>query len=191
MSKLIPKKPRSIKAFSKAIIPLWPRATWVPEKENSIGEKMRSLKLELSTEPGNLQALTIFKSFNIFQLSSPEEWILWCTDYDKVCVGMSITTGSARNRMVRQMLADEPLKEFKQMLTTVANETIMNNNHALNSVAEIFPSNAYAKQKKNLRQDMWKPNILAIHNQGVKCTASQLPQPNRPTARRQNEIGFH
>jgi hypothetical protein len=44
VSKPIPKKLRQIKAFAKAIrIPLWPSSTWVPEKENSIGEKTRSL----------------------------------------------------------------------------------------------------------------------------------------------------
>jgi hypothetical protein len=53
MSKPILKKQKQVKAFAKAIIPLWPRATWVPEKENSVGEKTRSLKLKLSTEPGN------------------------------------------------------------------------------------------------------------------------------------------
>jgi hypothetical protein len=33
MSKPIPKKQRQLKAFAKALIPLWPRATWVSEKE--------------------------------------------------------------------------------------------------------------------------------------------------------------
>jgi hypothetical protein len=135
MSKLIPKKPRPIKAFAKAIIPLWLRATWVPEKENSIGEKMRSLKLEMSTEPGNLQGRTLSKSFKIFRLGSPVKWIIWCTDYAKICIRMSITTGSARNGMVCQMLSDEPLKEFQQMLATFVTETIMNNNHMPDSVA--------------------------------------------------------
>jgi hypothetical protein len=113
MSKPIPKKPRPVKAFLKAIIPLWSRASWVPEKENAIGEKMRSLKLELSTEPGHLQGRTLSKSFKIFQLGSPEECRLWCTDYDEVCVGMSITAGSARNQMVCHMLSDKSLKEFE------------------------------------------------------------------------------
>jgi hypothetical protein len=66
MSKPIPKKQKQVKAFAKAIIPLWPRATWVPEKENSVGEKTRSLQLKLSTEPGNKQAKTLAKSFKIF-----------------------------------------------------------------------------------------------------------------------------
>ena len=51
--------------------------------------------------------------------------------------------------MVRQMLSDEPLKEFERMLATFETETIVNSNRALDSVVmQIFPTNAYAKQKK-------------------------------------------
>jgi hypothetical protein len=96
---------------------------------------------------------------------SPEEWILWDTDYNKVCVGMSINLGAARNQIVCQMLSDEPLKEFERMLRTFATEMNANSNRALDSVALlIFPTNAYAKQKKYLRQGMWKPKVLTICN---------------------------
>jgi hypothetical protein len=73
MSKPIPKKQKSAKAFANPIIPLWPRATWVPEKENQAGEKARSLKLTLSTEPGNLNGKTLVKSFKIYRAGTPEE----------------------------------------------------------------------------------------------------------------------
>jgi hypothetical protein len=106
MSLPIPKKQKQVKAFAKAIIPLWPRATWVPEKENSVGKKTRSLKLELSTEPGDKDGKTLTKSFKIYRSGTPEEWILWRKDLDTVCVGMSISTGSARVQMFRQMLSE-------------------------------------------------------------------------------------
>ena len=184
MSKNVPRKPtKPIKAFAKPIIPLFPRAKWVPEKENSVREKMRSLKLELSTEPGNTNGKTLTKSFKIFRSGSPEEWILWRKDYNKVCTGMSITLGAARNRMVRQMLSDEPLKEFKRTLSTFATETNANSNRALDSVAtQIFPTNAYAKQKKYLRQGMWKPRTLTIRNTYTRiCELNQqlLSYPNQ------------
>jgi hypothetical protein len=166
LSKPIPRKPRQVKAFAKPIIPLWPRATWVPEKkENSAGEKTRSLKLELSTEPGTLNGKTITKSFKIYRAGTPEEWILWRRDFNEVCTGMSVTSGAGRNRMVRQLLSDEPLKEFERKLSTFATETNANCNLALDAVAiQIFPNNAYAKQKKYLRQGMWKPKALTIRN---------------------------
>jgi hypothetical protein len=165
LSKTIPKKGKTYKAFARPIIPLWPRATWVPEKENAAGEKMRSLKLELSTEPGNKDGKTLTKSFKIFRSGSPEEWILWRADHNEVCTGMSIATGSSKNRMIRQMLSDEPLKEFERMMATFATETNANSNRALDAVANtIFPTNAYAKQKKYMRQGMWKPKALTIRN---------------------------
>jgi hypothetical protein len=64
---------------------------------------------------------------------------------------MSISTGWARIRMIRQMLSNEPLKEFERVLAlaTHATETIANSNHSLDSVTnQIFPTNVYAKQKK-------------------------------------------
>jgi hypothetical protein len=105
------------------------------------GKKTRSLKLELFVEPGNKEGNTLTKSFKIFRSGYPEEWILWRTDYNKVCVDMSITLGAARNRMVRQMLSNKPLKEFRQTLSTFATETNTNSNRALDSIAIlIFPT---------------------------------------------------
>jgi hypothetical protein len=121
------KQSRPVKASVKAIIPLWAWAMWVPEKENAAGKKTRSLKLELSTDTGNKEGKTLtFKSFKIFCSGSLEEWILWPMDYNKVCVGMSITLGAARNQMVCQILSDKPLKEFDQMLSTFTTETNAN-----------------------------------------------------------------
>jgi hypothetical protein len=74
------------------------------------------------------------KIFKIFRTGSPKEWILWWTDYEEVCIGMLVTTGSSRNMMVCQMLSDEPLKEFEQVLATFATETIVNSNRALDAV---------------------------------------------------------
>ena len=163
LSKAIPKKNKAVTGFAKPITPLWPRATWVPDKENADGEKMRSVKLTLSTEPGNLNGKNYTKLFKIFRSGNPEEWILWRRDFDEVCVGMSLTTGPAHNRMIRQLLVDEPLKEFEHKLATFATETVERSNSSLDAVAEsIFPANAYAKQKKYLRQGVWKPRAVTV-----------------------------
>lgn len=119
----------------------------------------------LSTEPNNKEGKTLTKSFKIFRSGSPEEWILWRTDLDEVCVGMSITTGPARNRMIRQLLSDEPLKEFERVLAMHPTETVASTNDSLDSVAiQVFPTNSYAKQKKYIRQGIWKPKALTIRN---------------------------
>jgi hypothetical protein len=166
MSKAIPRKQKMAKAFAAPIIPLWPRATWAPETlKNQAGEKTRKIKLTLSTEPGNENGKTLTKEFKIFRTGSPEEWILWRRDFNEICTGMAITVGSNRNRMVRQLLSDEPLSQFETRLATYATETNANCNLALDAVAvQIFPNNAYAKQKKYLRQGMWKPRALTIRN---------------------------
>jgi hypothetical protein len=74
---------------------------------------------------------------------------------------MSIVTGSNHIRMVCQLLSDEPLKDFKSQTA--------NCNEASNAVAtvQVFSSDACAKQKKHLRQGMWKAKALIIC---VECT---------------------
>jgi hypothetical protein len=93
VSEPIPKKLRQIKAFANATIPLWPSSTWVPEKEKSIGQKTRSLKLEFSTEPGASMGKNITKSFKIFRSGNPEEWMLcWRRHFNEACVGLDVQT---------------------------------------------------------------------------------------------------
>jgi hypothetical protein len=183
MSKPIPKKQRQVKSFAKAVIALWPRATWVPDKENADGEKTRSLKLTLSTEPGNLNGKNYSKLFKIYRSGTPEEWILWRRDFTEVCTGMALTTGPSHNRMIHQLLTDEPLKEFERALATFATNTVERCKLSFDTVAEtIFPANAYAKQKKYIRQGMWKPRTLTIrkvYTRLCELNAQLLSYPNQ------------
>jgi hypothetical protein len=75
---------------------------WVPEKENADDEKARSLKVKLSTASSNLNGKDYVKSFKIYRLGTPEEWILWRQDFNKVCVRMSLSTGPAYHQMIHQ-----------------------------------------------------------------------------------------
>jgi hypothetical protein len=153
MSEPTPKKLGHVKALAKAMIPSWPSSTWIPEKENSIGEKTRSLKLELSAENGALMGKNITKSFKIFSSGNPEECILRRRDFNEICAGLDAQTGAGFIRMARQLLSDEPLKEFQRMLATFPLQTQANCHLALNAVALlIFPANAHAKQKKHIWQ---------------------------------------
>jgi hypothetical protein len=61
------------------------------------------------------------------------------------------------------MLSDKPLKEFERVLATHPTETVTSSNNSLDSVAiQIFPTNAYVKQKKYIWQGIWKPKALTI-----------------------------
>jgi hypothetical protein len=108
----------------------------------------------------------ITKSFKIFRSGNPEECILWRRDFNEVCAGLDVQTGAGCIRMVRQLLSDEPPKEFERMLATFPLQTQANCNLALNTVALlIFTAiNAYAKQKKYIRQGLWKPKALTVRN---------------------------
>ena len=136
MSKAMPRKQEMAKAFAAPIISLWPRATWAPETlKNQAGETNRKTKLTLLTELSNANGKTLTKEFKIFRTGSPKEWILWRQDFNKICTGMAITAGSNRNRMVCQLLSDEPLSQFETRLATCATETNANCNLALDAVA--------------------------------------------------------
>jgi hypothetical protein len=87
--------------------------------------------------PGNLNGKTLTKIYKIFRSETPEEWMLWRQDFHETCTGMSIVTGANHNRMVRQLLSDEPLKEFESQIANFAAETIAHCNEALNAVAAV------------------------------------------------------
>jgi hypothetical protein len=77
------------------------------------------------------------------------------------------------------------LKEFERKLTTFATETVERCNLSLDTVVEtIFPTNAYARQKKYLGQGLWKPRALTIRKVytilmcELKYAASKLPASN-------------
>jgi hypothetical protein len=79
------------------------------------------------------------------------------------------------------------------MLATFATEMIVKKNHVLDSVAvQIFPTNAYAKQKKHiLRQGMWKPKILMICNAYTRIcelNAQLVSYPNQTGLLPEDEI---
>jgi hypothetical protein len=88
-----------------------------------------SLKPELSAEPGALMGKNATKSFKMLRSGNPEEWILWRRDFNEVCAGPDVQAGAGCIRMVRQLLSDEPLKEFAN--------------------ASKLQANAHAKQKKH------------------------------------------
>ena len=185
MSRPIPRKQKSVKAFANPMIALWPRATWVPDKENQAGEKTRSIELTLSTEPGVSDGKTLTKSFKICQAGAPEEWILRRRDFYEVCAGMSIVSGSNYNQMVRQLSSDEPLRDFEATIATFATETIVHCNAALDAVALLtFPNNAHAKQKKCSRQGAWKPKALTIRN-----TCTRICELNNQLLSHPNQTG--
>jgi hypothetical protein len=70
MSKPIPKKPEVQRAFAHPMIPLWPRATWVPDKANEAGEKTHSLKLTFCQQ--NQATSTAKHSPRLSRSSKPE-----------------------------------------------------------------------------------------------------------------------
>jgi hypothetical protein len=127
------------------------------------------MKLTFSIEPSNENGKTLTKEFKIFRTGAPEEWILWRRDFNKICAGMAMTVGLNRNQMVRQLLSDEPLSQFETRLAKHATETNANCNLALDAVAvQTFPNIAHTRQKKHLRQGVWKPRALTVQNVHVR-----------------------
>ena len=66
-----------------------------------------------------------------------------------------------------------------------ATETVVHCNEALDAVArQIFPNNAHAKQKKYLRQGMWKPKALTIRQ-----TCTRINELNNQLSSYPNQTG--
>lgn len=162
MSKPIPnKKQRQVEAFPKATIPLWPSSAWAERRQGALSQSsQRSRQLKWQ----KLQDLRIRQSSRRMDAL--------VTRLQQSLLGLDIKTGvSCNGTMVRQLLSEEPLKEFERILATSPLETQANCNLALDAVAVlIFPN----KQKKicdkrdcgsqRSSSQLWKPKVLTIRN---------------------------
>jgi hypothetical protein len=167
MSKPIPKKQRQVKAFAKATIPLWPGSAWVPDKENSAGEKTRSLESELLTEPGDLCGKNSTKRFKIWDPATRKNGHFGIATSTKSALAWPSHQGRATTEWsASSCQTDEPLKEFERaLLAPFTVKTQANCDLALDAVAiPIFPNNARAKQNKCMHQGLWKPKALTARN---------------------------
>ena len=130
-----------------------------PEKVDL--QKGDYLSLKLQSTPGDADSQTYELSIPYYGSGTPEQWLKFTRDLNRVLIGQSITTGPPKYAMARRLLEGDALAKFNERATANGNET---NEHFVTTLREVtthvFPKKALALQKRYMRRFMRKPREL-------------------------------
>lgn len=154
-----------------AVIPLYPIAAWneagAKRKGKADGETtdtatFNEIKLELRSNPDNMDSVKVGAFFKVFESGTPEQWCRWQDDLKRAWKGLNNTTGPNRASTVRHLLEGQALDDFEQyFMQDGVNETVENVNRALKKVAaNVFPADSVMNMKTYLNFEAKKPNKL-------------------------------
>jgi hypothetical protein len=151
-----------------AVIPFYPIAAWneagMKRKGKADGEitdtaTFNEIKLELRSNPDNVDSVKVGAFFKVYDKVTPEQWCRWQDDLKRAWKGLNNTTGPNRASTVRHLLEGKAIDDLEQ---DGVNETVENVNRALKKVAaNVFPSDSVMNLKTYyLNFEAKKPNKL-------------------------------
>lgn len=115
------------------------------------------ISLKLRTDPADAESQTYGMRVKYFSTGTPEEFILFRRDVNRVLVGQHATTGPLKYNMTRRLLDGEALATFEEAALDTGAETNANFELCMNHVAtHVFPQRALRKQKHFMRGKMRK-----------------------------------
>jgi hypothetical protein len=98
-----------------------------------------------------------------YNTGTPERWILFRKDLDKVLIGQNITTGPPTYAMTRRILEGAALAKFEEATTTRGTETLEHFGQVVDDMgAYVFPRRALQMEKRYMRRYMRKPRRLKM-----------------------------
>ena len=99
------------------------------ELERSEKKELRKgeyIALKLRTVPTDDNSQTYELSIPYFSTGTPEEWLKFQRDFNRVVVGQGLTTGPTRYQMMRRLLEGDALAKFNTVAQELGNETLNN-----------------------------------------------------------------
>jgi hypothetical protein len=98
-----------------------------------------------------------------YNTGTPERWILFRKDLDKVLTGQNITTGPPTYAMTRRILEGAALAKFDESSVTRGTETLEHFVQVINDMGNyVFPRRALQMEKRYMRRYMRKPRRLKM-----------------------------
>jgi hypothetical protein len=102
-------------------------------------------------------------SVPFYNAGTPEKWILFRKNLDKVLIGQNITTGPPTYAMTRRILEGASLAKFEDSTLTRGTETLEHFTQVLEDMgAYVFPRRALQMEKRYMRRYMRKPRKLKM-----------------------------
>lgn len=124
-------------------------------------QKGEYLSLKLQSTPGDANSQTYELSIPYYGSGTPEQWLKFKRDLNRVLVGQNITTGPPKFAMARRLLEGDALSKFNERAQANGAETSANFTATLQEVTtHVFPKKALALQKRYMRRFMRKPREL-------------------------------
>ena len=131
--------------------------------------KDQYLALKLKSVPGQATSAEYTLNVPYFQSGTPEEWLKFLQNLDRVFVGQNLTTGPNKFSMARRLLAGDSLSHFDRKAETLVDadnnvvESEANFKLAIRAVTEtILNKKALLTQKRYMRRILRKPKTMTI-----------------------------
>ena len=117
--------------------------------------------MKLRSDPADPNSQTYDLTIQYFRTGTPEEWLLFQRDLNRVLVGQNITTGPAKFTMIRRLITGDTLAVFNKVAQEHGNETNAAFLRCLQDVTNhIFPQRALPFQKRYMRRYLRKPKYM-------------------------------
>lgn len=137
-------------------IPLERPERQVLEDGNYVSFKLRAVPLDTESQLYSL-------SVPYFSTGTPESWILFRKNLDKVLVGQNVTTGPPTYAMARRVLEGAALARFEASVVDRGTETLEHFALVIEDMGEyVFPRRALQMEKRFMRRFMRKPRKLKM-----------------------------
>jgi hypothetical protein len=132
-------------------IPLERPERQILEDGNYVSFKLRADPLDHTSQLYSL-------SVPYFSTGTPESWIIFRKNLDKILVGQNVTTGPPTYAMARRVLEGAALARFEDSATDRGTETLEHFATVIEDMgAYVFPRRALQMEKRFMRRFMRKP----------------------------------
>ncbi len=135
----------------------------IPLEQPTVKElkKQEYLTMKLRSDPTDANSQTYDLTIQFFRTGTPEEWLLFQRDLNRVLIGQNITTGPQKFAMIRRLITGDTLAVFNNAAQEHGNETNATFLQCLQDVTtHIFPQRALAFQKRYMRRYFRKPKDM-------------------------------
>ncbi len=137
-------------------IPLERPERQVLEDGNYVSFKLRAVPVDPESQLYSL-------SVPYYSTGTPEKWIRFRKNLDKVLIGQNITTGPPTYAMTRRILEGAALTKFEDSVLNRGTETLNHFTLVLEEMSNyVFPRRVLQMQKRFMRRYMRKPRKLKM-----------------------------
>ena len=140
-------------------------------------------KLKLRTHPDNPNSDTYELHIAYFEQGTPEKWLKFKKNYERIQAGLKLTAGPQNFLMVRTLLRGDALRIFNHAASTHDSETMTAFQDCMAAVTlHVFPRKALARQKRYLCRVARKPRDMSVRQYAARIVQLNDDLPNYPEA---------